>query len=70
MMVVPVGRAWASLAMGIAAGANTIKTACALRRAAARVSDARDRIYAWSSGESIGNLGMIVPFAWFPKIRL
>ena len=43
MMVVPVGRAWASLAMGIAAGANTIKTARALWRAAARVSDPRSR---------------------------
>lgn len=29
----------------------------------------RDRIFACSLDESIRNLGMIVPFAWFPKIR-
>jgi len=29
----------------------------------------RDRIIVWSLDESIRNLGMIVPFAWFPKIR-
>ena len=57
----------APLAVVIAAGADTTKTACALRPG--QLIHDRDRIFAWSLDESIRNLGMIVPFAWFPEIR-
>jgi hypothetical protein len=56
--------------MGIAAGTNYIQDRARFGalRPGYLIHD-RDRICAWSIDESISDLGMIVPFTRFPKIR-